>query len=66
MTLKRGHNVKFRPYVFTEQLMSPPRVAKKRRIGFVPESEDAASGRTTSQAKSKRTTKRRRGMMNDG
>lgn len=40
------------------QLMSPPPAAKKRRIGFVTESEDAARGRITGRVK-KRTGEKR-------
>jgi hypothetical protein len=42
------------------QLMAPPPPAKKRRIGFLPDTEGVAKGQVTDQAKRKRVTKVRR------
>jgi len=41
------------------QLMAPPAAPKKRRIGFLPDADDAAKGQITDQVKRKRTAKAR-------
>ena len=54
------HDQKFQiVFEAIRQLMAPPAAPKRRRIGFLPDADDASKGRITQQVKRKRTAKAR-------